>query len=364
MGKVKVAIVGCGFVAQKRHIPSFLRLRKDVLLCAVCDVNQGLAAEVAKKFGIKHVYSNLSEMLSKEDPDIVDICTPPNAHAIVAIEAMEQGCNVLMEKPMALNVSECDKMISSARRHHGKLSIVHNQKFYPPFIKAQELVDNGAIGKMTGMRILSATNRNEYMAHEGHWVHKLPGGVIGETGPHTVYMSLAFISGIKNVDVFAKKTLDYPWVSYDDYRIELEGEHINGSIYVSHAGNFTASEVDLYGTEGVIKMDLESMLLTRSKLEQLKPTSVALSSLRVAGQIVKGVASNAFVVILRKPILGHDIMIGKFVDSVINDQPVPVAPEEGRETVRIMGMIVEKLVQACLNVPFEGPFEEPRLKRL
>lgn len=343
MSKLKAAIVGSGFVAQKRHIPSFVRLREDVLLCALCDLNQGLATEVAKKFGIKHVYSNLSDMLSKEDLDIVDICTPPNAHATVAIEAMEQGCNVLMEKPMALSVPDCDKMISSAKKSGVKLSVVHNQKFYPPFIKAEEQVAAGAIGKIMGMRVLSLTNRNEYMVYENHWVHKLPGGVIGETGPHTVYMSLAFMDDVRDVSVHARKTLDYPWILYDDYRIELEGTEITTSIYVSHAGDYTSSEVDLFGAEGVIKIYLESMLLTQSKLGELKPTSAALYSLSTAGQIVKGVASNVSRVAFRRPMLGHDIMIERFVDSIINDQPVPVAPEEGRETVRVMEMIVEKI---------------------
>lgn len=225
MSKLKVAVVGCGFVAQKRHIPGFLRLKKDVSLCALCDVNANLVTDVAKRFGVKNGYSNLSEMLTKENPDIVDICTPPIAHVPVAMEASEHGCNVLMEKPMALNVADCDKMISSARKFGVKLSVVHNQKFYPPFIKAQELVANGAIGKIMGMRVLSLTSRNEYMVQEGHWVHKLPGGVISETGPHTVYMSLAFMTDVKSVQVSAKKTLDYPWVLYDDYRLDLRGKN-------------------------------------------------------------------------------------------------------------------------------------------
>jgi predicted dehydrogenase len=343
MSKLKAAIVGCGFVAQKRHIPGFLRLKHKVSLCALCDLNQGLAAEVASKFGIRHIYSSVSEMLSKEDLDIVDICTPPNAHSTVAIEALERGCSVLMEKPMALTVSDCDKMINSARSNGGKLSVVHNQRFYPPFIKAKELVAEGTIGKMTGMRVLSLTNKNEYMTHESHWVHKLPGGVIGEVGPHTVYMSLAFMGGIRDVDVRARKTLDYPWVLYDNYQMELEGEHMDSSVYVSNAGDYWASEVDLFGTDSVIKMDLESMLLTHSKLKELKPTSVALYSLGVAGQMIEGVASNAFRMISDKPMLGHYIMIEKYVDSVLDDKPVPVTPEEGRETIRVMGMIVEKL---------------------
>jgi len=343
MSKLKVAVVGCGSVAQKRHIPSFLRLRRQASLCALCDLNQALATGVAKRFGVPHVYSNLSDMLSKEDLDMVDICTPPLVHTSVAIESMENNCNVLMEKPMALSVSDCNKMICAAKKYGTKLSVVHNERFYPSFIKAQELVDEGAIGKLIGMRVLSLTNRKVYMAHEDHWVHKLPGGVIGETGPHTIYMSLAFINTIKNVDVYARKTLSYPWVLYDDYRIELEGDNMNGSIYISHAGDYTATEVNLFGTESSIVVELESLLLTQAKLEDLKPTSVALSSLGVAAQIVKGVVSNAFKVIFRTPMLGHDIMIEKFVNSIINDQPVPVTPEEGRETVRVMEKIVEKL---------------------
>jgi len=101
MNKLKVAVVGCGFVAQKRHIPSFLRLKDDVSLCAVCDLNQDLARSVANRFGVPNAYSDLSEMLLKEHPDIVDVCTPPKVHAPVAVESMESGCHVLLEKPMA-----------------------------------------------------------------------------------------------------------------------------------------------------------------------------------------------------------------------------------------------------------------------
>jgi len=342
---LKVAVVGCGRVAQKRHIPSFRRLKRRVSLCAVCDLNHGLAKEAAQEFGIPRAYSSFSEMLSKEDLDIVDICTPPQDHLCVALQAMEAGSYVLMEKPMALTVSDCDKMISASHKNGVKLCIVQNQRFYPPFLTANKLVDNGAIGELTGMRILSLTHRAEFMAHENHWVHKLPGGVIGETGPHAVYMSLAFLKNVRDIDVFAKKTLDYPWVLYDDYRIMLEGEGMNSSIIIRHAGDYTAEEVDLFGIKGTIKMDLQSMLLIHYEREDLTPMSLALSSLNVASQIVKGVMTNAFRVMFRRPMLGHDILVEKFVESIINDHEPPVTAEEGRETVRIMEMIVDKLYQ-------------------
>jgi len=343
LGNLKVVVVGAGFVAQRRHIPAFLRLKKYVSLSAVCDLNHGLAKEVVKKFGIPNAYSNMSEMLSKEHPDIVDVCTPPSVHAPVAVEAMEAGCHVLLEKPMASSLADCDKMIEAAKKNNVKLSVVHNQRFYPPFLKAEELVKNGAIGELTGMKITSLTPREEYLVHEKHWIHKLPGGIIGETGPHVIYMSLAFIKNVKYVEVIARKVTNYPWVLYDDYRIELEGENITSSIIVSHTNNYTASKVELFGTEYSLEMDLQSMLLIRYKRSNLKPVSVAASSISTAWQIVKGVTSNALKIMLGRPMFGHDIMIKKFIESIINDQPVPVTPEEGRETIRVMEIIVKKL---------------------
>jgi predicted dehydrogenase len=284
-------------------------------------------------------------MLSKERPDIVDVCTPPGVHAPVSVEAMEAGCHVLLEKPMASNLADCDKMIEAAKKNSVKLSVVHNQRFYPPFLKAEELVKNGAIGELTGMRIISLTPREEYLVHEKHWIHKLPGGIIGETGPHVVYMSLAFVKNIKNVEVIARKITDYPWVLYDDYRIELEGENITSSIIVSHTNNYTASKVELFGTEYSLEMDLQSMLLILYKRSNLKPVSVAASSISTAWQMMKGTTSNILKTILGRPMLGHDIMIERFVKSIVHNQPIPVTPEEGRETVRIMETIATKLHQ-------------------
>lgn len=343
MSKLKVGVVGCGLVAKKRHIPAFLRLKKDVDLCAVCDLNEAVARSAAKEFSISHVYSDVSEMFSKEGLNVVDICTPPQVHAPIAIEAMESGCHVLLEKPMALNVSDCDEMIKISKKYGTKLSVVHNQLFYPPFMKGLELVDRGAIGKLTGMRVSSFTHREVFMPLKDHWIHRLPGGVLGETGPHVVYMSLAFLKNVKEVNVSSSKSLDYPWVLYDDYRIELAGENMTSSILISHANDYTASEVELFGTEAIIKIDLQSMLLTKYRRENLTPMSVAYSSLNTAGQMTKGVFKNAFRVMLKRPMLGHDIMIEKFVKSIINDQSVPVSSEEGRETIRIMEMIVNKL---------------------
>ena len=86
--KFKAGIVGCGAIASIRHIPALLKLKEKVILQAVCDKNENLARDVARKNGISGVYTDLSQMLANENLDVVDICTPPQIHAPLTIEAI------------------------------------------------------------------------------------------------------------------------------------------------------------------------------------------------------------------------------------------------------------------------------------
>ncbi len=110
MDKLKVGVVGCGLISKLRHIPAYKKL-KYLDVTAVCDLNKELAMETAKEFHIPNFYTDTSKMFDEEDLDIVDICVPPQIHAAIAIEAMESGAHVIMEKPMATKVSDCEEMI-------------------------------------------------------------------------------------------------------------------------------------------------------------------------------------------------------------------------------------------------------------
>ncbi len=342
--KLKIGIVGCGAVAKERHIPSFMRVKNKVTLQAVCDRNENLATDIAKEYRIPKVFPDISEMLAKENLDVIDICVPQQIHAPLAIQALEHGCHVLIEKPMALKISECDQIIEASRRHGVKLCIVHNVLFHPPFLKARELVAKGAIGDFIGMRIFMSDHRDEMIMRKDYWVHKLPGGLIGETGPHTVYMSLAFLNRVNNVEVYAKNFLEHPWAPFDEFRIELEGENALSSITISYASNRHNCYVDVLGTEAILHLDLNSMLLIhQGRKDSLRPIDLARYSLGGAFQITKGVAANAFRVGTRNAKLGHDVIIERFIDSILNNCEPPVTGEEGREVIRVMEMIVGRL---------------------
>jgi predicted dehydrogenase len=347
--KVKVGVIGCGFVASTWHIPGFMRLKKTATVEAICDISPQLALSVASKFGVPKTYSNVAEMLQKEDLDIVDICTPPHTHAPLAIEAMEAGCHVLIEKPMALKLSDGDEMVQVSRKQGKKLCVIHNELFRPPMIKARKLVEEGAIGKVLGMEWVRFTHRNEYLTKENHWIHKLPGGLLGEVGPHAVYASLAFLKKIIDVDVTAKNNLKYPWAPFDYFNITLESEELVSSVIISMASNNFIADVSVFGTEATLKMDLQNMSLTQHKLNETKPIALAVSSLKSAGQMIGNVLSNAAKMIFEKDakmrVIGHATEIEQFVNSVINDQRPPVTGEEGREVIRVMEMLVQKLNQ-------------------
>ena len=344
--RLKVGIVGCGFIAEKRHIPAFVRLKSKVTIRAVCDKNESLAKDAANKYRIAGAYSNLSQMLSKERLDIVDICTPPQIHAPLTLEAIENRCHVILEKPMALKTSDCDEMVNASHKHNVKLCVIHNQLFDPPVIKAKELITDGAIGDFIGMRIFMSDPRDEIIMRKDYWIHKLPGGLIGETGPHAVYKSLAFIGKVKEVDVHARKFLEHPWALFDEFRIELGGERGNSSILISYPSNRRASSIDLLGTEGALHLDLLTMLVIHhGSSDSMKPTALASHSLSTASQIIGGVARNAFNVITRRAKLAHAVVIERFINSIKYNHQPPVTGEEGRETTRVTEMIVAKLYE-------------------
>lgn len=250
---------------------------------------------------------------------------------------------------MAMTLSECDEMIRVSQKSGSKLCVIHNELFRPPMIKARKMVEKGTIGKVLGMQWCRLTHREEYLAKESHWIHKLPGGVLGETGPHGVYTSLAFLKKVKNVEIAAKKNLKYPWAAFDYFNITLEGEELISNVIISHASDNNVADVSIFGTEGILKLDMQSMLLMHYQIRETKPLTLALSSLEQARQVIGGVISNAAKILFSKNTImqvnGHTAEIEQFVDSVVNDKQPPVSGEEGRETIRVLELLVQKLDQ-------------------
>ncbi len=344
MESLKVGIVGSGFIAKHKHLPAWERIGRKARVVAVCDVNRAQAEQLARQFGVPQVHNDLEQMLAKERLDIVDICSPPRTHAALAVSALQSGAHVLIEKPMAVSIEECDAIIRVARQVQRKVCVAHSDLFYPSFLRARQMVADEKIGEFRGMYIFLSTPVDYITSRAEHWAHLLPGGVLGETGPHVVYMTLAFINRILDVHVTARKLLhEFPWSPYEDYRLELVGEKATSSIVLTYATCCWAAQVVLWGSEGLLKVDLETQSVVLHHRRDLRPSTLGLSALSEAAQVMRSGLDTAVSYLSRRLENTHQRLVREFVESITNGKPIPVTAEEGREAVRVMDLIAQNL---------------------
>jgi predicted dehydrogenase len=341
---MRVGIIGSGFIAKQKHLPAWRKAGRDAQVVALSDPNVAQAEELARAHGITGVYKDYRQMLEAEQLDVVDICSPPRTHAELAIRSLKAGAHALIEKPMAINTEECDQILAVAQENGRKICVAHSDLFYPSFLKAREIVKQGTIGNFGGMRIFLSTPVDYITSKPDHWAHRLPGGVIGETGPHVIYMALAFINPIQRVRVEARKQLNqFPWSPYEDYRLDLVGENATCSVALTYATNRWAVQLDVWGSEGHLKFDLETQTLIVHGRPDLKPMTLGISALREAGQMLGGTLGTSFSYLTGNFENTHERLVREFIESIRIGSATPVPPEEGREAVRVMDLLVSQL---------------------
>lgn len=147
---IRVGVIGCGKIAQVRHIPEYAD-NPDVRIAGFFDFNQERALDLAGRYGAK-AYSSAEELLGDPEIDAVSVCVANNAHAEISIRAMEHGKHVLCEKPMAVSLADCEAMAETARRTGKILMIGQNQRLAKAHAQARQLIRDGAIGDVITFR--------------------------------------------------------------------------------------------------------------------------------------------------------------------------------------------------------------------
>lgn len=146
----KIGIIGCGKIAQVRHIPEYAD-NPNAKLIAYYDINNARAREIAQKYGGK-AYDSYVSLLSDADIDAVSVCTANSSHAEITIAALKAGKHVLCEKPMATTLKDCEDMVKTAKDTGRFLMMGHNQRLAKAHVKAKELIDEGLIGDIVSFR--------------------------------------------------------------------------------------------------------------------------------------------------------------------------------------------------------------------
>ena len=151
---IRVAIVGTGGISHA-HIKAYLQFPDRCKITALVDIIPGKAQRVKEQYGLDaEVFLDHHEILEK-DIDLVDVCTPPFAHAEVSINALRSGKNVVCEKPMAASLEECDAMLKARDESGKKLSIIAQNRFRLPVRNLKALLDNGMAGKVRHVTVNS-----------------------------------------------------------------------------------------------------------------------------------------------------------------------------------------------------------------
>ena len=144
--EIKWGIIGCGNVTELKSGPAFNKV-EDSKLVAVMRRNADLAQDYAQRHNVSKFYSDASELINDSEVNAVYIATPPDSHALYAIEGMKAGKPVYVEKPMARNYAECMEMIRVSEETGMPLHVAYYRRTLPTFLKVKELVTNGSIGK-------------------------------------------------------------------------------------------------------------------------------------------------------------------------------------------------------------------------
>jgi len=185
-GKLRVALVGAGWVATHRHLPS-LRANPRVEIVGLVDHNESRGAEVARKFGIARSASSvdLGALPWLAEVDAVVIGTPPQTHHAVASRALSLGKHVLTEKPFALTVAEGEDLSERADAAGRMLAVVHNFQFSRAFVRLLSDVAAGRLGEPAAIEAHQFSNPNRRLPI---WYGDLPGGLFFDESPHLLYL--------------------------------------------------------------------------------------------------------------------------------------------------------------------------------
>jgi predicted dehydrogenase len=143
---VKYGVIGAGAINQRRHLPEAHANPKSTVT-AVVDPLKARAEEIAEQYGAA-AYTDHEQMLAEADLDAIVVGTPNAFHAPQSIDALRAGYHVLCEKPMAGSVKEAKAMIAAAKKANRYLMIGMNQRLMPPHVKAKQILDRGALGKV------------------------------------------------------------------------------------------------------------------------------------------------------------------------------------------------------------------------
>ena len=332
--KFRSAIIGAGLICPF-HIAGIHRSGLAEVV-ALCDINLPQARQIAEKHGIPQVVEQVAE-LQELDLDVIHIATPPNSHFSLTMQALEMGCHVFVEKPLATDVDQCDLIRQRAAEANRQICTNHSNLLDPFIARAIRMAREGRIGEVHSVTHLRSSG---YPPYRGGALppHFREGGFpFRDIGVHALYLTQALLGSIKGVEAhFAHRGAETN-LMFDDWTGTVTCERGTGLFHLSWNVQPHQNILIVTGTRGVIRCDPFSMFVSTRRRTKL-PSAVdrillpILESCQTLTQVPMNVGKVGIGRLRRYH--GVQSMIASFYSNLKNGKTAPVTLDEATEAVR------------------------------
>jgi 2-alkyl-3-oxoalkanoate reductase len=347
----RVGLVGAGYVSQY-HLRTLKKL-PNVEIVGVADFDQDRATRAASAFGVSGVFRDLRDMATVAHPDVVHVLTPPGSHCEIALEALDLGCHVFVEKPMALSERDCERMIAKAADKDLVLSVNHSARFDPAVLKGLEAVRNGLIGKVLTVEYIRSSEYPPFAGGTLPEYFRNGGYPFRDLGVHALYVIEAFLGEIKHAEGTFHSTGRHFHLRFDEWQAKVTCARGSALIYLSWNSRPMQNVVIVHGTSGRLVIDsfLETCSIERA-LPGPKAISLTWNATAGALALMASVGLNAIRFASGKIVPSPDIQrsIAEFYSALSASTAPPVSAEEGKRIV----VWLEKVAGPADEVPSQS----------
>jgi predicted dehydrogenase len=344
--KVRTAIIGCGKVAHL-HAAALQTLPESEFV-AVCDSDAARAASFAAQYGTPAPFTGPEAMFREAGVEAVMLCTPHPLHADHTVVAAGCGVHVLVEKPLAATLADCDRMIAAARQGNVKLGVVSQRRFFEPVQRMKAAIDAGKIGApVLGTFLMLSWRDAAYYASDpwrGKWDAE-GGGVLVNQSPHQLDMLQWFMGPIEEITGFWAN-LNHPFVEVEDTAVacvRFRGGGL-GSIVTSLSqkpGIYT--KVHIHGSNGAsVGVQTDSGATFVAGMSEIAdPPLNDIWTIPGEEHLLREFEAEDRARFARTDATRHyhALQIRDFLRAVIHDRPPSVPGEEGRIVVEMFQAI-------------------------
>ena len=318
MNVLRWGIIGCGDIVRRRIAPA-LHAIDNCEIAGVARRDAGRLAACRKAMAAAEGFRDWRDLVTADSVDAVYIATPVSRHADQAIGALAAGKHVLCEKPLAMNLAECDRMLAAADDSQGFLGVAYYRHYYPAVIRIREIITAGEIGDVILARLDAAETFLPASDHPRRWIlekQKAGGGSLMDFGCHRVEVLLNLLGRVKSATGTTGRV--YPDHDVEDTAIVALAfqNGATGLVTVIRGGTEAYDTVYIQGTEGSLRVD------------NLNEGGMTVStSAGIRQETWPGHANP------------HLPLIEAFTRDVVEARPPAVDGDLGREVQRIIGAV-------------------------